>query len=116
MNRTIPILLSASLLTGCVTFTRVAGALAYPAAAATETRVGADCIRAEEAGGRPSRVPIFTLRQARRGFDAIFRPRISQSEAEGLDGTRDDVDRVCPSPFPAAPPAPAPAAEPAPPG
>lgn len=91
------ILAGASLaLTGCTTIRTVTQALAFPVAAGAETRVGANCIRAIEAGRAPSAVPVFDIRQAREVFNARFRPLVSQPEAEALDRIRSNTDDVCP--------------------
>lgn len=89
--------LAALALPGCATIERISQAVAFPIAAAAETRVGANCIRAEEAGRLRSRVAPFMLKQGRELFNARHRPLISQSEAESLERMRLNTDGVCPA-------------------
>lgn len=97
MKKTIILVLLGT--TSCAQFERISQAIAFPAAASLEAHVGANCIRAEEAGREPSRVAPFLLRQGRELFNARHRPIIAQSENEALDRMRANTDRACPDPF-----------------
>lgn len=92
-------------LSACGTIRAIAIQTAFPAAAAVETRVGANYIRAIEAGAQQSAVPHFDLMQARDVFDATVAPLISGVQINSLDRIRARTSSVCP-PIPVQPPLP----------
>jgi hypothetical protein len=96
MKKTILLALVALNLSGCAVVDEVVRRGAFPAAGGIETHVGAECIRAQERGQAPSRVPIFTARQAREMFNARFGPRLTVAEMDALNRIRANTDGVCP--------------------
>lgn len=97
-----PIILAALLLGGCGTVSAIAQRAVFPAAAGVETRVGANCIRAAEAGRIISAVPALITQNARDVFDVSLGQRLTPAEQAALARIRARTDAHCPQ-MPAVP-------------